>query len=123
MLESEFIAIEIVFTNEKGYKLIPLMVKPGTTIEEAISLSGILQVCPEITEENLVGIYGQIKAKSEKVRANDRVEIYRPIVQEARTLRQTRASQKIKTKRNWAKDLRIYGRLSPLQNKWRDDDA
>lgn len=123
MNETGLIAIEVIFSNENGYTLIPLMVESGTTIEEAISLSGILQAYPEITEANLVGIYGQVKARSEKVRVNDRVEIYRPIVQEARALRKTRASQKIKIKRNWAKDLRIYGRLSPLQNKWRDGDA
>jgi len=55
-------------------------VPDGSTIADAIELSGILRQFPDIDLEiQKVGIYGKAKPLTAKLSEGDRVEIYRPI--------------------------------------------
>lgn len=55
-------------------------VPDGSTIAEAIELSGILKQFPDIDlETQKVGIHGKVKPATTKLSEGDRVEIYRPI--------------------------------------------
>ena len=55
-------------------------VKPGTTIQEAIGLSGIQKIVKEAKLiEGQVGIFGEIKSPDTPIQENDRIEIYRPL--------------------------------------------
>ncbi len=123
MTDRDLIDIEVAYASASTYKIIPIKVPTGTLIEEAITLSGLLQYFPEISHENRVGIFGQIKERTDLVHANDRVEIYRPITQEAITLRKERAAKVVKLKKNWAKDLQKHAQPYRRQNKQQDDGA
>ncbi|NVJ90156.1 MAG: RnfH family protein [Methylocystaceae bacterium] len=55
-------------------------VPDGSTIEEAIKLSGILDQFPEIDlETQSVGVFGRISKLDKVLENGERVEIYRPI--------------------------------------------
>lgn len=57
-----------------------LEVPEGSTISEAIELSGVLAQYPEIDlESQKVGIFGKLAKLDAPVKEGDRVEIYRKI--------------------------------------------
>lgn len=57
-----------------------LEVPDNSTIEQAISLSGLLKQYPEINlETQKVGIFGKIASLDTPVKEGDRIEIYRVI--------------------------------------------
>ena len=59
----------------------------GATIQEAINCSGILKQFPEIDlEKNKVGIYGKVNKLDAVLSDGDRVEIYRPITCDPKTV-------------------------------------
>lgn len=73
----------------------PVQVAPGTTIEQAIAASGLLQDIPEIDlAVHPVGIYGKKKPLDTVVRPLDRIEIYRPLVADPKESRRRRAAHK-----------------------------
>lgn len=68
-----------------------LEVPDSSTIEEAIKLSGVLKLYPEINLGNQkVGIFGKIAALDTPVREGDRVEIYRQITVDPLTVQRRR---------------------------------
>jgi putative ubiquitin-RnfH superfamily antitoxin RatB of RatAB toxin-antitoxin module len=74
--------------------VIPLQVRPGTTVAAAIRLSGILQRCPAIDLNiNRVGIFGRPVAAEAHVEDGDRIEIYRPLRADPKEARRRRASR------------------------------
>ena len=59
----------------------------GATIKDAIDRSGILNQFPEIDlEKNKVGIYGKVSKLDAVLNDGDRVEIYRPIICDPKTV-------------------------------------
>ncbi|MCH8846904.1 MAG: RnfH family protein [Proteobacteria bacterium] len=92
------IPIEVAYASPHQSWLIPLIVEDGTTIQQAIVTSGILDQCTAIDlETNEVGIFSKIVALDTLVRAGDRIEIYRPLIldpKQARRLRAEKAKQK-----------------------------
>jgi putative ubiquitin-RnfH superfamily antitoxin RatB of RatAB toxin-antitoxin module len=63
-------------------------VPDGSSVEQAIRHSGILQRFPEINlEAQKVGIYGKIVKLDAPIKEGDRIEIYRPIIADPRTVR------------------------------------
>ena len=79
-----------------GHALLrPVQVAPGTTIEQALVLSGVLQDVPEIDLATYpVGIYGKKKPLDTVLRPLDRIEIYRPLVADPKESRRRRAAHK-----------------------------
>ena len=63
-----------------------LEVPDESTVEEAINLSGVLKLYPEINlTTQKVGIFGKIAALTTTVKEGDRVEIYRQITVDPQT--------------------------------------
>lgn len=59
----------------------------GTTIQDAINQSGILKQFPDIDlETQKVGIYGKLSKLDAVLNDGDRVEIYRPITCDPKTV-------------------------------------
>lgn len=59
-----------------------------SSVEQAIRSSGILQRFPDIDlREYKVGIFGKLTKLDAPLKEGDRVEIYRPIVADPRTVR------------------------------------
>jgi putative ubiquitin-RnfH superfamily antitoxin RatB of RatAB toxin-antitoxin module len=73
-----------------------LTVPEGTTIEQAIVLSALLQDFPGIDlATQPVGIYGKKKPLETVLREHDRIEIYRPLVADPKDSRRKRAEKKV----------------------------
>lgn len=68
-----------------------LEVPDNSTIEDAIKLSGVLKIYPEINlASQKVGIFGKIAALDTPVKDGDRVEIYRQITADPQTVQRRR---------------------------------
>jgi putative ubiquitin-RnfH superfamily antitoxin RatB of RatAB toxin-antitoxin module len=68
-----------------------LEVPDESTVEEAINLSGVLKLYPEINlTTQKVGIFGKIAALTTTVKEGDRVEIYRQITVDPQTVQRRR---------------------------------
>jgi putative ubiquitin-RnfH superfamily antitoxin RatB of RatAB toxin-antitoxin module len=91
---SQRIRVEVAYAKPDEQVIIPLLVDAGTTIEEAIDQSGILEQFPEINlDQNRVGIFGKISKKSQVLRESDRIEIYRPLIADPKEVRKQRAKE------------------------------
>lgn len=91
------IPVEIAYALPERQLIIPLDVTPGTTLLEAIQLSGIKEQFPEIDLENgKFGIFSKISKTDTVLREKDRVEIYRPLIADPKESRRKRAEKKEK---------------------------
>ena len=88
------ILVEVAYARPDVQVIIPLYVKNGTTLEQAINLSGVLNDFPEIDlAKNKVGIFSKISPKDTVLREKDRVEIYRPLIADPKEVRKQRAKE------------------------------
>ena len=72
-----------------------LSLPAGSTLQQALEQSGLLQRHPEIDlAVNLVGIHGKKKTLDTVLRAQDRVEVYRPLQADPKEARRRRAGGK-----------------------------
>jgi uncharacterized protein len=63
----------------------------GSSVEQAIRHSGILKRFPEIDlSTQKVGIFGKLVKLDFPVKEGDRIEIYRPIIADPKTVRRRR---------------------------------
>jgi len=66
---------------------IELEMQEGTTAEQAIQASGILNRFPEIDlASQKIGVFGKLVKPSQPLGEFDRVEIYRPITADPKTV-------------------------------------
>ena len=88
------IPVEVAYAEPDRQVIIPLRVAPGTTIEQAIKQSGVLDMFPAIDlKVNKVGIFSKLKKLDQPLRERDRVEIYRPLIADPKEVRKKRAAQ------------------------------
>ena len=72
-----------------------LSLPAGSTLQQALEQSGLLRQHPEIDlAVNLVGIHGKKKTLDTVLRAQDRVEVYRPLQADPKEARRRRAGSK-----------------------------
>lgn len=89
------IVVEVCFVTPVKQFVHTLQVLQGTTIAQAIELSGLSAEFPETDFNQLrVGIYSKIKTPDTVLRELDRVEIYRPLEADPMTARRRRAEKK-----------------------------
>jgi putative ubiquitin-RnfH superfamily antitoxin RatB of RatAB toxin-antitoxin module len=90
-----WITVEVVFANPAEQTLVALKLAEGSTIEEAINASGLLNRFPEIDLSiNKIGIFGSVCSLDRTLKQNDRVEIYRPLLNDPKETRRIRAAKK-----------------------------
>jgi len=88
------IPIEVAYASASRSWLIPFTVEEGTTVQQAIASSGILEQCPDINlQSNKVGVFSKIIELDALVRAGDRIEIYRPLILDPKEARRLRAAK------------------------------
>ncbi|MGD8570793.1 MAG: RnfH family protein [Gammaproteobacteria bacterium] len=88
------ILVEVAYAKPDAQVIVPVYVDKGTTLEQAVERSGILQEFPEIDlAENKLGIFGKLKNKDTVLREKDRVEIYRPLIADPKEIRKQRAAE------------------------------
>ncbi len=91
--EPAAIHVEVAYARPDQQVIISLDVPEGTSVEDAIRLSGITDRFPEIDlSRNKVGVFGKLSKLTAPLRAKDRVEIYRPLIADPKEIRRQRAA-------------------------------
>lgn len=94
------IEIEVVYALPHEQILRQLHVPAGTMARQAVELSGISGMLPEIDlSQNKLGIFGKLVKPETILRDRDRVEIYRPLSVDPKEARRKRAEE-ARMKRN-----------------------
>jgi len=95
MVDMQKINVEVAYALPDEQYIIPLSVDEGTTIEQAIELSGLLEHHPEIEvgKTNKAGIFGKAAKLDRVLQQGDRVEIYRPLIADPKEVRRKRAAE------------------------------
>lgn len=89
------IRVQVCYARPDMQMLRDVTVPDGATLQAAIELSGLLRDVPEIDLATChVGVYGKLKALDAVLRADDRIEIYRPLVADPKDSRRKRAVKK-----------------------------
>ena len=91
---SESISVEVVYALPDKAERVPLTLAVGSTVQQAIDFSGLLQKFPEIDlAKSKVGIYAKLVKLDQLLRDRDRVEIYRPLIADPKEVRRQRAAE------------------------------
>jgi putative ubiquitin-RnfH superfamily antitoxin RatB of RatAB toxin-antitoxin module len=90
-MAAETFNIEVCYASDAVQFLRALRVPAGTTIEQAIALSGLLREVPSIDLAAMaVGIYAKKKTLDTVLREHDRIELYRPLIADPKNARRRR---------------------------------
>ena len=91
---AETIAIEVVYALAHHQEVVCLKLPSGSTVQQALEASGLLQKFPEIDlAKNKPGIFGKLCKADTPLRENDRIEIYRPLLADPKEARKQRAKK------------------------------
>ena len=91
---SEIMHIEVVYPLPHKQEIIQLKLPPGATVRQAVEVSGLLQKYPEIDlTKNKIGIFAKLTKADVRLRDQDRVEIYRPLIADPKEVRKQRAAE------------------------------
>nr|WP_196437899.1 RnfH family protein [Methylomonas sp. LL1] len=75
-------AVEVAYATPERQTIIAVTLPAGSTAEQAIAASDILQQFPEIDlSQRKVGVFGLICKLDKPLTDGDRIEIYRPLQQ------------------------------------------
>lgn len=93
-MAEDMINIEVAYALRYRQRIISLKVPAGTTAEQAIRQSGILD---EFTGIDLagsrIGVFSKLCKGDQVLREGDRVEIYRPLIADPKEVRRKRAAE------------------------------
>lgn len=107
----EEMTVEVAYALPDRQVIIELVVDRGTTLEQAIDLSGVRGQFAEIDlDKNKVGIFGKLAKLTDKLQPGDRVEIYRPLIADPREVRKQRAAKGKATRKGGGKLQETTGR-------------
>jgi putative ubiquitin-RnfH superfamily antitoxin RatB of RatAB toxin-antitoxin module len=89
------ITIEVVYALPGSQTLLKLNVAAGTTVGQALAMSGILAIHPGIDLAlQRVGIFGRLVEHGHLLASGDRIEIYRPLIADPKAGRHARVAKK-----------------------------
>jgi hypothetical protein len=86
------IRVEVVYATSERQCLVEVEVPSGATVAEAIRSSGIPERYPGVDARD-IGVFGEPVPQDYRLRAGDRVEIYRPLVADPKEVRRELAKQ------------------------------
>lgn len=88
------ISIELVYALPHEQTLLTFDVPQGTTLGQAVELSGILAKYPEIDPvKGKFGIFSKLSKADVVLREKDRIEVYRPLIADPKEVRRKRAEE------------------------------
>lgn len=91
------IAIEIVYATPERQELLEIQVDRGTTAREAIALSGLREMFPQmVVDEKALGVFSRKVSPDHVLEPGDRLEIYRPLIADPKESRRRRAKNRAK---------------------------
>ena len=80
--------VGVAYANAEKQVWLKVELADGCTVIDAIEESGILDLFPEIDlEQQKIGIYGKMTQPDAKLKEGDRVEIYRAITADPKTVK------------------------------------
>ena len=92
--ESDLMHVEVAYARPDQQVILQLDVPKGTTVEQAINESGVLETYEEIDlGKNKVGIFGKLAKRDAELKEGDRVEIYRPLIADPKEVRRQREAE------------------------------
>jgi putative ubiquitin-RnfH superfamily antitoxin RatB of RatAB toxin-antitoxin module len=96
MLESPpIVRVQVCYATPQRQFLLDVSIPAGSTLHQAIKVSGVLQLAPEIDLSVWrVGVYSKLKSLDSEVHDHDRVEIYRPLIADPMESRRRRAAKR-----------------------------
>ena len=95
MASVEWITATLAYATPQQQVVIPLRVPAGSTLEQAIRSSGVLQQFAEIDLSiNPVGVFGELANLDDPVHSGERIEIYRALLADPKLARRRRAAAK-----------------------------
>ncbi|WP_100638148.1 RnfH family protein [Marinobacter salexigens] len=89
--------VEVAYARPDKQQIVPVQVPEGSTAIDAVKLSGITGIFPEIDVDSIdMGIFGKVikKPAEHQLREGDRVELYRPLQIDPKQARLNRAKKK-----------------------------
>lgn len=93
-MTEELLEVEVAYAQPDRQVILGVRVAAGTTLEEAVRRSGLLERFPEVDlAVNKVGIFGKASRLDAVVEAGDRVEVYRPLIADPKEARKQRAAE------------------------------
>lgn len=91
--------VEVAYATPEKQVIIPVNIQDDAQLIEAILVSGVLNMFPELQkvhDENVfllkVGIFSKPRDLGDYVSEGDRIEIYRPLANDPKEMRRSRAS-------------------------------
>ena len=84
--------IEVVYALAQKQERVVLDLPPGSTVQDALQASGLLQRLAQI-ESGRLGVWGTPVTAESRLRDQDRVEIYRPLIADPKEVRRERAAK------------------------------
>ncbi len=92
-MASAELRVEVAYATSQEQAVVELVLPAGSTVEEAITRSGLLARFPEIDlGRNRVGIFGVLAGLNDPLEDGARVEIYRPLIANPKDVRRRRAA-------------------------------
>ena len=93
-MDKGVIEVEVAYALPQQQVIKNVELSAGLTVQDAIDLSGLLEVFPEITQSALnVGVFGKVFSLEQLLKNADRVEIYRPLIHDPKEARRQRAKK------------------------------
>lgn len=93
-MADELIGVEVAYATPERQVIIATTLPAGSTAEQAIQASGILQQFAEIDlSMQKIGIFGSVCKLDQTLADGDRVEIYRPLMQDPMEARRNRVQK------------------------------
>lgn len=81
--------VSVAYAEPGQHLWLPVDVPEGSTVQQAIESSGVLTRCPHLNlKKQRIGVFGKITKLTAPLEAGDRVEIYRPITVDPKTIPQ-----------------------------------
>ena len=89
--DPRLIDVEVAYARSDVQITVPCRVPAGTTVREALRLSGLADAFSEIDVDACpLGIFGRVVDGARRVSPGDRVEVYRPLRVDPREARRER---------------------------------
>lgn len=91
---AEMIEIDVCYPLPDKQVLLRIKLAEGSTLQQAVEASGLLQKYPEIDlKKNKFGVWNKLSKLDSILRDRDRVEIYRPLIADPKEVRKQRAAE------------------------------
>ena len=84
--------VEVIYALPQKQERVLLALPPGSTVQDALQASRLLQRLPQI-EFGRLGVWGRPVTAETRLSDRDRVEIYRPLIADPKEVRRERAAK------------------------------